>query len=201
MNRIELAIVSRDIDTARAAAQASEGTLLCDDRDDASKLPFRALVSAVTDDIAGLLAAGDVGAYVVYRRTMKRRAVALEALGGVDAGAVALFPMVRRPELTHSQSDAHWRDRHAPLALKHHPAMSHYTQLSILQRIRGPEWDGFALCGFDSVEDLKERFFDSPEGRVVIENDVASFADTKNSPRPLIASETSYRLGTGSLSL
>ena len=36
--------------------------------------------------------------------------------------------------------------------------MSHYRQLSVVHRLHGPAWDGFALCGFDSIEDLRERF-------------------------------------------
>ena len=100
--------------------------------------------------------------------------------------------MVHHPDLSHRMADAHWRDRHAPLALEHHPAMSYYTQLSVVHRIHGPEWDGFALCAFASIEDLRQRFFGSPEGRVAIRDDVAKFADTSASPRRLIATETAY---------
>ena len=59
------------------------------------------------------------------------------------------------PNLTHEESDAHWRDKHAPLALEIHEAMSHYMQLSVLHCFKGTELDGIALCGFDSLEDLK----------------------------------------------
>ena len=76
--------------------------------------------------------------------------------------------------------------------MKHHVAMTHYAQLSLVHRLHGPEWDGFALCGFDSIEDLKERFFETEEGRIAIRKDVATFADTKLSPRRLIAIETRY---------
>jgi uncharacterized protein (TIGR02118 family) len=105
---------------------------------------------------------------------------------------IALYPMVRSPSLSHAEADRYWRDRHAPLALRHHVGMSHYTQLSIVHRLSGPEWDGFALCGFDSLEDLRERFFDGPEGRVAIREDVARFADGSRSPRRLIAVEESW---------
>jgi hypothetical protein len=70
--------------------------------------------------------------------------------------------------------------------------MSHYTQLSVVHRLHGPEWDGFALCGFDSMDDLRERFFDGPQGRIAIREDVARFADTRSSPRRLIVAEESY---------
>ena len=107
-------------------------------------------------------------------------------------GVIGLFPMVRHPDRSHRDADRHWRDVHAPLALEHHAAMSHYTQLSVVHRLHGPEWDGFALCGFDSMEDLKERFFATPEGRIAIRDDVARFADTRSSPRRLIVVEESY---------
>jgi hypothetical protein len=84
---------------------------------------------------------------------------------------------------------------HAPLALEHHAAMSQYTQLSVLQQISGTSYDGFALCGFESIDDLRQRFFTTPASRDVILADIARFADTRKSPRRLIALETSFRVG------
>ena len=157
---------------------------------------LRALVTAVTDDAPALLEAADVGAWVVCRRVKKPREIARgeesRDLGAPLLGVIALYPMVRHPALSHSEADRYWRDRHAPLALRHHIGMSHYTQLSIVHRLHGPEWDGFALCGFDSMDELRERFFDGPEGRVAIREDVARFADGSRSPRRLIAVEESY---------
>ena len=101
-------------------------------------------------------------------------------------------PMLRHPDLSHADADRYWRDRHAPLALRIHVAMSNYTQLSIVHRISGPPWDGFALCGFDSLEDLRDRFYDGPAGREAIREDVARFADPAHSPRRLIAVEETY---------
>jgi hypothetical protein len=190
MNRIELVAVGNDIGRARSVASALGGRLLCDERDAAHNLPFRALVSAVTDDVETLLSAGDVGAYVVCRRVMKPRADA-ESTGKLK-GAIGLFTMVHHPDLTHREADDHWRDNHTPLAFQHHPVMTHYAQLGVVHRIHGPEWDGFALCGFDSVEDLRERFFGTPEGKIAIREDVAFFADTSKSPRRLIVTEASW---------
>jgi uncharacterized protein (TIGR02118 family) len=153
-------------------------------------------VSAVTDDPEALLEAADVGAWVVCRRVMKPRAVARVSDSRLPSpsllGVIALYPMIRHPSLDHAAADRYWRDRHAPLALRHHVGMSHYTQLSIVHRLHGPEWDGFALCGFDSLDDLRERFFDGPEGRVAIREDVARFADGARSPRRLIVVEEKY---------
>ncbi len=190
--QLELVAASHDVERARGVAEAFEGRLLVDARDDRS-LPFRALVSAVTDDLDALLGVADVGCYVACRRVIKpRRSDGPPAPALPLPGAIALFTMIRHPKLSHGAADRHWRDRHAPLALQHHVAMTHYTQLSIVHRIHGPEWDGFALCGFDSVADLRERFFETAEGRQAIREDVSRFADPERSPRRLIVTETSY---------
>jgi uncharacterized protein (TIGR02118 family) len=183
---LELAAAGNDLGRARAVARTVGGTVYVDERAGAEGLPFRALVTAATDDLDALLDAGDVGAWVVCRRTIKPRS------GAGLPGVIALYPMVRHPGLSHAEADRYWRDRHAPLALRHHVGMSYYTQLSVVHRLHGPEWDGFALCGFDSLEDLRERFFDGPEGRVAIREDVARFADGARSPRRLIAVEERY---------
>jgi uncharacterized protein (TIGR02118 family) len=200
MTTLQLAAAMKDIAAARVLARSMGGTAYVDERAGAGQLPFRALVTAVTDDAGPLLEAAEVGAWLVCRRVMKARAAMAPAsreAAESDArqlGVIALYPMVRHPSLTHAEADRYWRDRHAPLALRHHVGMSHYTQLSIVHRFSGPAWDGFALCGFDSIEDLRERFFDGPEGRVAIREDVARFADGTRSPRRLIVVEESYRI-------
>ena len=79
----------------------------------------------------------------------------------------------------------HWRDVHAPLALRHHPGLWHYHQVSVDAVLDGPELDGFALCAFASEQERKERFFGGPDDRAIIEKDVACFADLAHSPRPV----------------
>ena len=190
---VELVAVGNDLAAARDAARALAGTAYVDARDDVDGLPFTTLVTAIGDDLDALRAASNVGVYVVCRRIVKpRRSAATQSPGTALPGVIALYPMVRRPDLSHGEADRHWRDAHAPLALKHHVGMSHYTQLSVVHRIHGPEWDGFALCGFDSMDDLRERFFDGPEGRVAIREDVARFADSQRSPRRLLVVEERY---------
>jgi uncharacterized protein (TIGR02118 family) len=103
----------------------------------------------------------------------------------------AVFPLLHHPDLTHQEADAHWRDIHAPLALRHHPGMWDYTQLSVIRTLEGPQIDGFALVAFDSLESMKTRFFGDDNDREVIYADVASFADSK-SPRRVVATETIY---------
>ena len=163
--------------------------MLVDDRE--GDLTFRTLVTAVTDDLDEILPAADIGAYVVCRRTVLPRPAGDAATGQPLVGVIGIYPMVHHPDLTRTEADAHWRDVHAPLALEHH-TMTHYEQLSIVHRIHGPEWDGLALCGMGSLDDLRHHFFKSDASRILIRNDIASFADTTKSPRRGIAVETSF---------
>ena len=43
------------------------------------------------------------------------------------------------------------------------------------------------MCGFDSEEDIRERFYANEESVRIITKDVLQFADPKRSPRRLIA--------------
>ncbi len=180
--QLEFAVASHDIARARALAEQYGGTLYCDDRDDASKLPFAALATMVSDDLTPLQEAADVGLYVVCRRLIKPG----------EAQVYGLFPLIHHPDKSHAQCDAHWRDVHAPLALEHHAHMSHYVQLSVVRTLSGADIDGFALCGFNTLTDLKERFFTSEESVAVIRDDISNFADTANSPRRLIATPQTF---------
>ena len=179
---LEFAAASTNLDASRDLAKARRGTLYYDERKQWRHLPFRALVTVTTDHFAPVEEVADIGLYVVCRRLIK---------AGVPK-AIRLSPMVRHPDMTHEEADAHWRDIHAPLALEHHGFMCHYTQLSVVHRISGAHIDGFALCGFESVEDLRERFYTRPQSRDVIAADVKRFADTNKSPRRLIASVNRY---------
>lgn len=180
--QLEFAVASHDIKQAEALAKRYSGTLYFDARDDTSKLPFAALATMVTDDLTPLTEAADAGLYVVCRRLIKPG----------EAQVYGLFPLIHHPDKSHAQCDAHWRDVHAPLALEHHAHMSHYVQLSVVHTISGADIDGFALCGFNSLTDLKERFFTSEASVGVIQNDISNFADTANSPRRLIATPQAF---------
>jgi uncharacterized protein (TIGR02118 family) len=142
--------------------------------------PFAALV--IGDDRAALAPAGDIGLYAVEVRPMRHQR-RFWPPATASPGVTAVFPVLRRPDLTHAEADAHWRDVHAPLALRHHPGMWHYHQVSIDEVLAGPAYDGFALCAFASEQELTERFFGGPDDREVIVADVATFADTAGSPR------------------
>lgn len=152
--------------------------------------PFTALV--LGDDRSALEAVADVGLYRVQRRVMRHQR-RFWPEGDPTPGVTAAFGMVRHPDLAHADSDAHWRDVHAPLALRHHPGMWHYHQISIDEVLAGRAFDGVALCAFASEQDLKERFFFDRHDQDVIRADVASFADTVNSPRRVRMTE--WRFG------
>ena len=176
---LELAAASNDMEEASAVAERLGGTLYYDAREGAKNLPFRALVTAATDNPGPLLDVGDVGTWLIYRRLIKP---------GIPE-AVALFPMRLTPARPRVEADAHWRDIHGPLALEHHKHMTHYSQLSVVAHFSGLRLDGFALCGFASEADLRERFYSSPESVGIIGADVKKFADLEHSPGRLIAKE------------
>jgi hypothetical protein len=136
----------------------------------------------IGDDRAALGTVADVGLYQVDVRRMRHQRRFWPA-NSPSPGVTATFPMLRRPDLTHDQADAHWRDIHAPLALRHHPGMWHYHQVTIDDVVAGPAYDGIALCAFASEQEMSERFFGGPEDRDIISADVATFADMTNSPR------------------
>jgi len=171
-----LVIVSNDVTRCVDLALRYQGLLYVDERSGTVDLPFTALLQLPADaPVTGQ--AEDLGVYRVRCRVLK---------AGI-ADVVALFPMIRKPSMSHAAADAHWRDQHAPLALIHHRAMSRYEQLEVTDTIAGVPYDGFALCGFPSLDDLKNRFYNDSDSVQVIADDVRRFADTRRSPRRLIA--------------
>lgn len=178
---LEFVVIGNDIDAARRVAEIVGGHAFVDDRPDPKGLPFRTLVRAVTDRPALLEPAASTGSYVVCVRPKRVRSVPAP-----NSAVIQVNAMVANPEIGVLAADTHWRDTHAPLALTHHVGMTQYTQLSVVHRIHGPEYNGFALCEFDSIEDLREKFFDGPEGERVIYADIAKFADRERSPRRLL---------------
>lgn len=188
---MELVGAFSDPQVAHLAAKTTKGRIVVDPRSDTSHLPFAALVS-VDADFAEPLSEADVGLFVCYRREQKVHPNRPRGDDGKLPGRIALFPMVRHQDLTHQASDEHWRDVHTPLALRVHQAMTFYTQLAVVHVIRGPEWDGFAQCGFDTEDDLRHKFYATDEGRREVERDVNTFANPKASPRRLICDEYLY---------
>lgn len=143
-------------------------------------LPFTSLV--ISDSRDALVDAADVGLYAVTVRRMRHQR-RFWPPDTVTPGVTAAYIVIRRPDLEHAAADTHWRNVHAPLALRHHPGMWHYHQISVDDVLAGAAIDGVALCAFASAQDLSERFFGDDEDRAVITADVASFSDVAASPR------------------
>lgn len=189
---LELCFAFSNKRVARQAAEAFGGCLYEDVKDRLQHQPFAVLLCTNHPDLTALLSRADVGAYLIDRRVMKARDPLKPV--GPQPGAIGVFTLIANPKLGHVAADQHWRDHHTPLALSVHLAMSNYAQLSVLHRFKGPVWDGFALCGFESLEDLQTRFFATKAGERLIAEDVNRFADTQLSPRRVIASETRYEV-------
>ena len=135
----------------------------------------------VTEDRHALADMADVGLYAVTVRRMRHQR-RFWPPDTVTPGITAAYVVVRRPDLDHGTADAHWRDVHAPLALRHHPGMWHYHQISVEDVLAGASFDGVALCAFPSAQEMSERFFGDDEDRAVIAADVARFSDPAASP-------------------
>ena len=186
MNSLMLAGAYSNREKASETAARTGGISLAATSTETNHLPFASLVLSVTDELDLFVRDADAGSFLVHERPIKNTPL-LQLTKKNQPGSIGIFTMVANAELGARESDRHWRDKHAPLALEVHAAMTHYYQLSVLQRFNGPEWDGFALCCFRNENDLKTRFFNTPEGQTSIATDVAKFADTRKSPRRVLS--------------
>ncbi len=88
-----------------------------------------------------------------------------------------VFLCRRRPDITHEDYAHKVLQGHVPLALRHHPTMQRYV-VNIVSRphLRGsPEIDSVAELSFETMQDYRERLYDSPRGEEVIHRDVQGF--------------------------
>ena len=96
-----------------------------------------------------------------------------------SAGLVFAATAVRAPALDAAAFDAHWRDRHGPLALAHHAGLCGYEQLAVRSVLTAgaPAIDGVALLHFADTASYRDRFYDSDAGRAAIAADTQRFLD------------------------
>jgi uncharacterized protein (TIGR02118 family) len=103
----------------------------------------------------------------------------------------------RRPELSRAEFAAHWTERHAPLARRHHVGLADYSQHVVVRALTADadEVDGIALLGFASRDDFDTRFSDSDAGKEAIRADVREFIAARGGdttlvgpPRPAVGS-------------
>lgn len=191
MNTLKLAIACKSRDNASAYAAEIGAVLFSSNSASTDHLPFAAMIVGTTDDLEKAKGVGDAGLYLVCERTIKNQP--LHALAKPDLpGIVGLFPMVAHPVAGASASDAHWRDNHAPLALEVHTRMTHYYQYAILHAFNGPALNGIAACCCATEDDLRHYLYGTPDGEQQILQDIRKFADTKRSPRRVIATAESF---------
>lgn len=108
---------------------------------------------------------------------------------------VEQISFVRRiPDLTRARFAAHWSERHARLVPRHHPGVARYVQNVVVEPLTegAPEIDGIAQLYFRTALDMRERFYDSEEGRRIVGEDVARFID-RDKGWGIIAQETWLR--------
>jgi uncharacterized protein (TIGR02118 family) len=87
-----------------------------------------------------------------------------------------VFLCRRRPDLTHERYAELLLRGHVPIALRHHPTMRAYVVNVVEGRRAGAEeLDSIGELTFDSLDDFRERLYDSDAGRKIVEADVAGF--------------------------
>jgi hypothetical protein len=87
-----------------------------------------------------------------------------------------VFLCRRRPDISHERYVALLLDEHVPLALRHHPHMRRYVVNVVEASAAGaPPLDSIGFLWFGSLDDYRDRLYDSPEGARVIGRDVARF--------------------------
>lgn len=137
--------------------------------------PLWARPSPLSEAAAGLIGVEHV--YHVSEKVEREREQTWPA-GDRSPGVKSVYLARRRDDMSHEAFAAHWRDTHAPLALKHHVGMWRYVRNVVLEPLTpdAPPWDGFAELHFRTAQDLRERMYDSDEGRAVIAADIARFS-------------------------
>ena len=88
-----------------------------------------------------------------------------------------IFLCRRVPGLTHEQYAQRLLDDHVPIALRHHPSLRRYV-VNVVEGVRTPssrELDSIGELSFETLEDYRERLYDSEAGREIVGRDVARF--------------------------
>ena len=184
MATLKIAAVFADKEEAGKLAKSSQCLVFEACAETTAHLPFGALVLGDSESLMDLKQRTDVGLYLVNERAILNQP--LSTLSRDTLPVIAgIFPMVANQILTPKQRTPIGASN-APIALDVHTAMTHYYQLSVLHRFSGEDWNGLALCCFANEDDLRNKFYGSPEGARRVATDVAKFADTKNSPRRVV---------------
>ena len=193
MSTLKIAAVFADKAEAEKVAKLGQSLMFGASADTTEHLPFAALVLGTSASLMDLKQQKDVGLYLVNERAVLNQPLSILNQDMLPA-SVGIFPMVANAEIGAEAADRHWREQHAPIALEVHTAMTHYYQLAVVHRFSGADWNGLALCCFADEDDLRHKFYNSSEGKRRVAEDVSKFADTKNSPRRVVARLTDHRV-------
>jgi uncharacterized protein (TIGR02118 family) len=103
-------------------------------------------------------------------------------------GVTLVSPVCRALGTDRASFDAHWREHHAPLALRHHAGVWDYRQALVLECLspEAPPFDGIARLAFRSLRDFETGLFDSKEGRRALAEDTARFVALDRSEAELL---------------
>ena len=87
-----------------------------------------------------------------------------------------IFLCHRRPDITHERYVELLLHGHVPLALRHHPTLRRYT-VNIVEQAPPTEAaiDSIGALWFDTIDDYRQRLYDSPEGERIVQRDVGGF--------------------------
>ena len=103
---------------------------------------------------------------------------------------MAQYSSVRpAPGRSREECSRHWQEKHVPLALRIHVGMWNYVQDHVVDTLSetGGDLLGHAVLHFRSLQDLRDKFFDSEAGAQEIYADVARFMSLENSQTALMS--------------
>ncbi len=86
-----------------------------------------------------------------------------------------VFLCTRKLGITHERYVELLLKGHVPIALRHHPTLRKYVVNIVEAAPPGAPLDSIGELHFDTLADFRARLYDSPEGRRVVEADVAGF--------------------------
>jgi uncharacterized protein (TIGR02118 family) len=130
--------------------------------------------AVATIAVLGSDAAPAPGALEVYRVEPRLQ---WDESRGDDVEVTQLSFVHRAATLDRDAFARHWSEVHAPLARVHHPTVVRYAQHVVLDVLTpgAPEVDGIAELTFRSLDACRNERYDSPEGKQIVQADVARF--------------------------
>ncbi|MBU2647338.1 EthD family reductase [bacterium] len=86
----------------------------------------------------------------------------------------------RKPGISKTDFNDHYRNVHSALARKHHPGIARYVQNFVLEKINSdaPDLDAIAELHFASFAEYRDGFYANTESPKIIGRDVVSQGDT-----------------------